>query len=181
MTDESFTSSDDENGPIIWRDPSGVVHTVAGYMEVPDRLRRLIESHLAVADWDDALSRADAIGHLVGEWQDEALEETTSANDIPDGPACEPADHEAHVPVVDHAVEAELRTARDDTALADRPDLLGAVGALVDEWQRYCLDDEKLLGHLIAAHGATDQARELAHEELFALHAAKHHQRSRRT
>ena len=147
---------------------------VAWDAEIPARLRKLVEDYLAVDDWDDALRRSDVLGDLVGELEDQALEEAATADDITGGPACEPEGQEPPALVLDQAVEKELRTAQDEVDLSDRLDLLAALGRLVGEWERYCLDEEKLLGHLIVAHEAKDQVMELEQQELFALHAEKH-------
>ncbi|HSH60004.1 MAG TPA: hypothetical protein VK988_10255 [Acidimicrobiales bacterium] len=179
MTDDDPGSlgafrQDEEGEGLTWRDPTGVVHVVAGPVEVPDLLRHMIETYLAVEDWDDAMSRSAALGSLVGNWEEEAIEQFAASDEIEEGPACEPGGQELE-PVVDQAVERELRTAQHDAPLIDRLDLLAAIRRLIGEWEDYSLDYEKLLGHLIAVHGESEQLRHVDHEQLLGLHAQKHH------
>ncbi|HVM28546.1 MAG TPA: hypothetical protein VM433_12875 [Mycobacteriales bacterium] len=55
-----------------------------------------------------------------------------------------------------------------------RLEALVAAGDLVQEWADLVADQEKLLGHLVLAHGQLPQPQELGHEQLAARHGQLH-------
>lgn len=116
-------------------------------------------------DWDDDLEGGEA-WHAPEALEDIDLSELTPLDDeAPVVALVEPT------PLPDDLV-AELERALLLLPLRVRLEALVAAGVLVDAWAELLADHEKVLGHLVLAHGEPQVA--LGHEQLVDRHAVLH-------
>ena len=174
----------DEPDLAVWRDAAGTVHSVAGDEALPGDVEAVLVDYLAVGA-DEAFERAEPLARLLASWFEDAIAEAAASDEVPDGPACDESSSDPP-PSVDATVVRALERLRRAPSVADRLDLTEAASRLVDDWERYSIDVEKLVGHLLLEHGeavptgtsmVADRDVDLDHDELIARHAVLHRTR----